>query len=575
MQTLDLIVIGLYVAGLIAVGSVFARRMRSMREMFAAGGQSPWWLSGLSGFMTMFSAGTFVVWGGISYRFGLVGVSICMMLGFSALLVGWLLAGVWKSQGIDSAAEFLELRFGKSIVQFYMWLQGALGIFTMGGSVYALSLIICALVPLSPGHPLADPATGNLSVPLTSIFICLVVVVICFIGGLWAVLVTDVLQFIILTTSVMVVVPLLFSKVGGVGNFIDRVPEGFLSPVHGEFTWWFLAGWIVIHFFKIGGEWAFVQRFTCVPTPRDARKSALIFGVMYLISPLIWMLPPMIYRVIDANADHEQAYVLACQYVLPAGLVGLMVAAMSSATASTATTILNVYAGAFTQEFYQRFFRPRAGDRELVLVGRIITAVLGSVTLAGSLLIPRMGTYTGWILSTTAMLSAPLVLPTIWGLFSKRIGLRTTWAVTLVSATIGLLVKFGFAKGGWFSDAAWLSGLLSLAQANSRMTEIVVGVSMPLLLLAVSEWLLSSGVHPGWARVEARRRQFHASDRVLPSRLPARLCGWSVAALALLIAALIPFNRAQWLTLVIFAAVLGVIAAVILWLSSEPRAQPA
>ena len=72
---------------------------------------------------------------------------------------GLFLAGHWKRQGADSGAEFLEMRFGKSLVQFYTWLQGGIAIFTMGGAVYALSVIICALIPLSEGHLLADPMT--------------------------------------------------------------------------------------------------------------------------------------------------------------------------------------------------------------------------------------------------------------------------------------------------------------------------------------------------------------------------------------------------------------------------------
>ncbi len=569
MSAPDFFVIGLYVLGLIAVGVVFARRMSSMKEMFAAGGQSPWWLSGLSGFMTMFSAGTFVVWGGISYRFGMVGVSICMMLGFSALLAGWLLAGVWKNQGVDSAAEFLELRFGRSIVQFYMWLQGTLGIFTMGGSVYALSLLICALVPMPDGHFLADPATGNLSVTLTSLAICVIVVVVCFVGGLWAVLMTDMLQFIILTVAVLLIVPLLFARVGGVGSFVEKAPEGFFLPTHGDFTWWFLAGWVVIHFFKIGGEWAFVQRFTCVPTAKDARKAAWIFGVMYLVSPIVWMLPPMIYRVIDPNAPHEQAYILACKYVLPAGLLGLMVAAMSSATASTATTILNVYAGAFTTEFYQRLFRPAAGERELVLVGRIITVLLGVIVAAGALLIPMLGSYTGWILTTTGMLTGPLLLPSIWGLFSAKIGLATAWTVTLISAIIGLVVKFGFDAGGWFDEWEWLSSFSWAAQLNPRLTEIIVGTAVPLLLLVVAELSIKTQA-PGWARIEEKRRQQREAVPTLPSTLPARLCAWSVAALAVLIAAIAIIDRRDATILLGFAGVLMAIAISIFVATRNP-----
>ena len=136
--------------------------------MFAAGGEAPWWASGLSGFMTMFSAGTFVVWGGIAYEYGIVAVFINLSYGVAAMLVGWFVAGRWRSRGVASASEFLQLRFGQSIVQFYTWFKGTVGLFAMGGSIYALSKIVCALIPLDVEHPLVDPATGHLSVTVTS-----------------------------------------------------------------------------------------------------------------------------------------------------------------------------------------------------------------------------------------------------------------------------------------------------------------------------------------------------------------------------------------------------------------------
>src|SRR5699024_6998898 len=343
MNELDLIVIAIYMAGLIGMGAIFAR-MDNVREMFAAGGKSPWWLSGLSAFMTTFSAGTFVVWGGIAYQNGLVAVFILLVIGLAAVLVGRFLADRWKSFGYDSAAEFIEDRFGRSLVQFYTWLQGTVGLFTMGGAVYALSVIVTALIPLPEGHLLVNPETGHFSVTIASLMICVVIIAIATGGGLWAVLMTDALQFIILSVSVLFVVPLIISHIGGPEEFIAAAPEDFFSPVSGEFTWWFLAGWCLVFCFKLGGEWAYVQRFACVPTGKDARKSYYLFGVLYLVSPLIWMLPPMAYRVIEPGANYEQAYILASQAVLPAGMLGLMVSAMCSATASMATTQLNVYA---------------------------------------------------------------------------------------------------------------------------------------------------------------------------------------------------------------------------------------
>lgn len=536
--------------------------------MFAAGGQSPWWLSGLSAFMTMFSAGTFVVWGGIAYQFGLVAVAICMCYGVAAMLAGWFLAGLWKKLGVQSAAEFLELRFGNSLVQFYIWLQGTIGIFGMGGSVYALSVLICALVPLPADHLLANPDTGYLSVTFMSLLICAVVIVITLGGGLWAVLITDMMQFIILTVAVVVVVPLLFIETGGPAGFVEKAPEGFFSPVANDFTWWFLAGWVAVHFFKIGAEWAFVQRFVCVPSPRDARKSTYLFGVLYLISPIFWMLPPMLYRTLNADANPEQAYILACQLVLPAGMMGLMIAAMSSATASMVTTFLNVFAGAFTDEFYKRFLRPAATEGELIAAGRWITLLLGGLVVAGALLIPALGTYTGYVLTTAAIFSGPLMLPTIWGLFSKRIGLGTAWLATAGGILVAFVVKFGVGAGGWLEGVIWLAPVIELVQINARVTDLVVGSAVPLIILAVAE-ISERKTHSGWNRVAAKQAHQLTEPVMKASTLPALMCGWGVSALAVVMAVLAVINREDILVLGVFAIVLGVIGGAILLVSGR------
>src|SRR5690606_26461011 len=207
--------------------------------------------SGLSAFMTTFSAGTFVVWGGIAYSDGAVAISILTAIGISSLLVGRFLAARWKSFGYDSAAQFLTDRFGRSIVQFYTLIQGLVGIFTMGGAIYALAVILAALIPLPMDHLLADPETGHLSVSFASIVICVLVILITSGGGLWAVLMTDALQFIILLVSVIAVVPLLLAEVGGVTDLANRAPVNFFKPISEEFSIAFLIGWIVIYFFKL------------------------------------------------------------------------------------------------------------------------------------------------------------------------------------------------------------------------------------------------------------------------------------------------------------------------------------
>jgi solute:Na+ symporter, SSS family len=563
MQSVDYYVIVLYLIGIVAAGMVFAGRMKSSSEMFSAGGKSPWWVSGLSGFMTMFSAGTFVVWGGIAYRYGFVAVAINMCYGVAALLVGWFVAGRWRALGVSSAADFLQLRFGGPVVQFYTWFQGAVNIGALGGSIYALSKIVTALIPIPAGHLLADAATGHLSVTLTSIAICLLVITITFAGGLWAVLMTDVLQFVILTVSVVFVIPLILGHIGGWDVFIERAPAGFTAFTADDFTWWFLAGWVVIHFFKIGGEWAFVQRFTCVPTSRDAKKSAYLFGAMYLLSPLFWMLPPLVYRVINPDADYEQAYILACQTVLPAGMLGLMIAAMASATASMATTQLNVFAGAFTTQVYQRFINRKAVDAQVVFAGRVFTIILGGVVITSALLIPRYG-YTRFILDITALIIGPMVLPTIWGLFSRKIGLSAVWVTTGVGFLSAFVVKFGFAAGGFLTDVGFLNFLADWIADNRRVADLCAGIIVPFGVLVFME-ILSQKVHPGWVRVEASASEFHEQPDLQSSTLPAVMVTITLVIIAVVMAGLAVFNSHDAGILGSFAVVLLAIASGLFW----------
>ena len=88
MQTIDYIILLIYGIGILYIGSILSKKNKTSADMFAVKKQSPWWLSGLSSFMSAFSAGTFVVWGGIAYKFGFVAVSILMCSGISSFIVG-------------------------------------------------------------------------------------------------------------------------------------------------------------------------------------------------------------------------------------------------------------------------------------------------------------------------------------------------------------------------------------------------------------------------------------------------------------------------------------------------------
>ncbi|MFH1924104.1 MAG: sodium:solute symporter family protein [Planctomycetota bacterium] len=564
MSHLDYLVIALYVAGLLAIGFIFSGKMKDSATMFAAGSQSPWWVAGLSGFMTMFSAGTFVVWGGIAYQWGLVGITICLGNAVGVLLAGRFLAAHWWRLGVATPAEYFELRFGKAAIRFYTVVNLLFKTVAMAVALYAIAVLLCALVPLPENAPFRDAQTGNLAVSWAILLCGALVVVYTVAGGLWAVLMTDVLQFIVLSVGVLFVVPLSVAKVGGLGTFWSAAPEGFFKPTTGEYTWWFLIGWVAIQFVSVGGEWAFVQRYLCVPTPADARRGTYLFGILYIVSPLVWMLPPMLYRVSNPGVDHEQAYILACRDVLPAGMLGLMLVAMFSATASSVSSQLNVFSGVLTSDFYRRLFNPGASERRLVLVGRIITVLLGGLLIGGALAVPWVGGAETVVLGVAALLIPPLMLPTVWGLFSKRIDGRAVWLAVAVSFVASGFVKFGLAKNGWLDGLPILEPLTTLVQVQFRTVETLVAVLVPLAVLSVME-CVSPGTSAGWEKIALQMQRERQLAAPRASSLPAWIVAWSLATLAMVMGSLSLFDRQQRQILAGFAISLAAIAVAFAW----------
>jgi Na+/proline symporter len=562
VHTLDYTVFFLYLLGIFAVGVGLALKNRSAEDMFAAGGESPWWTSGLSGFMTMFSAGTFVVWGGIAYKHGLVAVMINLCYGVAALLVGAFVAGRWKRLGVKTPAQFIELRFGPAAVQFSTWAMMAFRIIGVAVSLYSLSIILVAMMPLAEGNPLRDPATGNLSLAWAVLIFGGIVVIYTMAGGLWAVLMTDVLQFIVLNLAVLFVVPLAFGKVEGVAAFVNKAPEGFFALTTNKYTWFFMFGWVMIHFFMVGAEWAFAQRFICVPNEKDAKKSAYLFGALYLVSPLVWLLPPMLYRVIDPAADPEQAYILACRAVLPAGMVGLMVAAMFSATASMVSSQLNVFAGVLTDQFYRRLFSPRASDKRLIGAGRVFTMLLGAVLVGVALAIPYLGGAEKLIITTASLMVGPLLAPTIWGLFSRRVDIKAIWITAGISFAIGVVAKLGLAPEGPLVTERTRS-ISDWIQANGTTVDLVIGIVVPIIVLFMLQYLAKSTAD-GWEKVDQLIQETQSSGaKKQASNMPAVIVGGSLTACAALMFALMAWNQKDRALLGGFGAVLLLISGTI------------
>ena len=461
MQLLDYLTISLFSLGILCTGLLFSKSGKSMKNFFSAGGAVPWGMAGLSLFMGFFSAGTFVVWGSIAYSSGWVAVTIQWTMCIAGILVGLFIAPYWRKTGALTAAEYISGRLGLSTQKAYTLLFLLVSMFTTGSFLYPVGKIL----EVSTGLPLTACILliGGISILYVSV------------GGLRAVVVTDVLQFIILFAAVIIVIPLSFDKIGGIEEFVRSVPEHFFALTNEEYTWGFIVAFGLYNMVFLGGNWAYIQRYTTVKNPAAARKVGLLFGGLYTFSPILWMLPPMIYFIFNpalGGLSDEGAYLLMCKEALPAGLLGLMLGGMIFATASSLNSTLNISAAVFTNDIFKRLF-PASGERTLVRVARASTIGFGVLAIVIALLIPLMGGVVNVVISVAALTGVPLYLPVIWTLFSKRQTGRSILTVTLVSLVVNAFFKF-------VAPAAFGFSL-------SRSQEMILGVCFPALCLGLYE----------------------------------------------------------------------------------------
>lgn len=459
---IDTAVILIFSAFVLGIGLLFARTGRNLKSFFAGGEAVPWFIGGLSLFMSFFSAGTFVAWGSIAYKHGWVAVTIQWTMCLGAIVTGLFLSPRWRATGNLTAAEFIRERLGENVQKIYIGIFTLVSVFIKGSVLYP----VAKLVSVSLGFPLFECTIvlGVFMIAYTAV------------GGLWAVMVTDILQFVILSAAVFILLPLSLGKVGGFAAFTQQVPDDFFNLLNGEYTLGFILAFIFYHIAYIGGNWTFVQRYTSVDSPKSARKVAFLFAALYFISPMIWMLPPMIYRVLNPDLvglDTENAYLKICQTVLPPGLLGLMLTGMYFSTSASANTTLNVVSAVFTNDVYRGFIKPDATDRQLIRVARLSSWGFGLGMIGIALMVPAAGGIVEVVLSISAISGGPLLAPPLWALFSKRLNGRTTFWITLIGLSVNLFFKI-------------LAPMLFHFKLT-RSVETIVGIGLPLLLLLAYE----------------------------------------------------------------------------------------
>ena len=272
-----------YFVLMLGIGLYFYRFMRGMKVYFTGGNKIPWWLSGVSFYMSSFSAYAFVIYSGLCFKLGFVGVTLFWVIVPATIISVTFFATRWRRARIDSPVEFLESRYSALVRQLFVWRGLPVGIIDDSLKLIATGTI----VHVGMGFSIE-----------ASIVACgLIMLAYTFMGGLWAVTVTDFVQFVILAVAVVALFPLSIAKAGGFQGLVGNAPAGFFSLSTETYNWYYivlLVGLYAVAFSST--HWHLIQKYFCVPTEKDAKKVGWLVTGLYMVGPPLFFMPAIAAR---------------------------------------------------------------------------------------------------------------------------------------------------------------------------------------------------------------------------------------------------------------------------------------
>jgi solute:Na+ symporter, SSS family len=427
--TVDYVVIAVYMALMLAIGFYSARFNRGASDYFKGGNRIPWLVAGLSSFMSGFSAWTFTGAAGLAYQQGVIAILLYIGNAVTFLLGYFLFAVRWRRARISTVMEYLVERFDERTRQAFSWTTVFFQLFTGASMLYGLGLFVSS--------------TSGLPLTWTIVGCGAVILAYCVVGGLWAVVITDFLQAVILMPFTLVMFFASLSRVGGLGGLLAGLPPEMKSLSHPGPGWIYVLSWTVMVTFGYNTA-AMAQRYFSVDDERSARKVALLCFGLFLIGAFMWFVPPLAMRILypDLRAvwpglanPHEASYAVAALTLLPTGLVGIMLAAMFSATMSSLSGLFNMHAAVISKDIYQTLFARKADEKKLLIVGWIATFGVGAaITAIAAAMAARGASVFGTMLIFNTVMSLAYGPPALLGLVVRR---TPSWS-GLASFAVGL-----------------------------------------------------------------------------------------------------------------------------------------
>lgn len=490
--SLEIVIIGAYLLFLLGVGFSFRRFNNDSSDYFRAGAKGTWWLVGSSIFMSGISSFTFVGNGAAIYQSGWSPLVI-YLANTLVLFISFLFLAAWfRQMRAVTFGEVVRERFGPRTEQFI-------------ASLFVVNSIAWAAVQLYGLSVFAGLLVDGVSQQAVIIAVGLIVLAYSTVGGNWAVMANDFVQSLIMVPITILVAVLCLDAVGGWSGFQELIagnPEAakdfqFINdsddfPAAQYGLWWIVAVFIGQMLSQMNMTQGAIRYFSA-KDGKEAKKAAMLAGLLMAVGCFIWFIPPMTGRLlfddlILATNDNplraaEQAYAVTAEQLLPLGLMGVMVVAMFAATVSSMDTGINRNAALIVRDIIPAILRkcrlPVIPATAEVRISRFVSAGMGfTVILVAYFYSQLQGTDLFQIaLNVVTLIMIPTSVPMLLAFFIKR---TAPWAAVVsmfmgfAPSLIDILVETGWTyqdRTFWVIGAALFGYLVSIPFYKSSSPE--------------------------------------------------------------------------------------------------------
>lgn len=429
----DWFIIIAYLAIALYIGMRFRGTASKSLEGFFLGGRNlPWYIAGVSMVATTFAADTPLAVTELVGDKGIAGNWLWWNFLMGGMLTTFFFARLWRRSGVVTEVELIELRYGGKPAKFLrgfksVYLGLIMNVLVMGWVNVAFITILKVFFGIDDTLTLFGIMGG----------IMILTVIYSSLSGLLGVAMTDFIQFIIAIVGciILAVIVVNSDKIGGIDGLVEKLPTksldffpsfgsenigSTLTVTIGSFfayvgvMWW--SSWYPGQ--EPGGGGYIAQRMMSAKNEKHSLLATLFFQIgHYCLRPWPWILVGLCAIVLypELGADEKRfGFVYAMKDFLPVGLRGLLLVAFLAAYMSTISTQLNWGASYLVNDFYKRFIKPNANDKNLVSASRITSVLLMVISLIATTYITSIKSVWEFVMEAGAGLGLVLILRWYW-----------------------------------------------------------------------------------------------------------------------------------------------------------------